>query len=123
MSKKKVYASHVSRTLAVAGFERADAETTSIRGHYRYSPGYQVFGGRQSWEHGYTDDPASAMVTVSHQTLNSFEYGEKDPRPHAVIVEEALAQYATALEAAGYDVLDGLRRNQTKFLIVTARVT
>lgn len=120
-STKRAYASHVSRFLASAGFERSDWEATSIVGHRRYSPGFEVIGTNESWEQGYLKDK-DGTITVHHQAMNSFDFGEKDPRPVRVVAAEAIESYAGALESGGY-LVEIRERSGIAFLAVTGRTT
>lgn len=120
---KRPYGSHVSRVLGAAGFARADAEPTSIRGHYRYSPGFQVSGSDESWESGLLNDVerAARYVTVSHQWSNHLAFAEPaDDRPLRVRVAEKVAAYADVLESAGF-IVETRQRNEIAHLVVTGR--
>lgn len=120
---RRTYGSHVSRVLASAGFARAETEPTSIRGHYRYSPGFEVRGSNQSWELGLLRDEgrAAGHVTVSCQTMDRLASDKPtDPRPHAEIVAEQVAAYAGALEAVGFDIETRCRSHEA-YLVVLGR--
>lgn len=91
-------AAAVSRALGRAGFDRFEADTTSVRGYYYYSPGYRVMGSKAAWEEGFTDDPRGAAVFVRHESLSS-QYGEVDAKTPS----EYLSDYREVLVGAGYD--------------------
>lgn len=119
--RRRVYGSHVSRVLSRVGFARFDAEPTSVRGHYRYAPGYRAMGQRNAWEEGYVADPESGTVVVSHETLDSYDYGDRrDTRPAAEVRADMLTQYAVALESAGFTV-ETRARGTEPYLVVTGR--
>lgn len=120
---RRTYGSHVSRALSAAGFTRAEHETTSVRGYYRYSPGFEVKGCNQSWEIALLNDEErdAGFVTVQEQTIDDFSYGkEKDPRPLAQVVAEQLGAYTHALESAGFEV-EHRDRGASSYLVVKGR--
>lgn len=84
------HASAVSRTLARAGFDRAESESTSVRGYRRYYPGFVV-------------TRRDGHVRVAHSAMNDSP--DADRRPWREAEAEALAKYADALRGAGYTVV------------------
>lgn len=119
---RRAWGSHVSRVLSTAGFQRFDAETTSIRGYYRYTPGYAARGCNQSWEESLltTEERDAGYVTVSHETLNSYDIARTDKRTHAEILAEMIPAYLSVLEDAGFEV-DERTRGTDRYLVIRGR--
>ena len=111
----------LSRLLGKAGFDRAESESTSIRGHHRYSPGYRVIGAKAAWEDGYTQDPTEPAVYVECQTLNTANFDDR--RTSQEIAAELLPGYEQVLRDAGYTVERVERHGPDRILRVTRGAT
>lgn len=120
---RRTFGSHVSRVLGSSGFARASAETTSVRGSYRYSPGFKVRGYNESWEIGLlnNEERDAGHVTVQHQLMNSYDFSRYDQeRPLTEHVTEQVAEYAGALESAGFEV-EVRARADHDYLVILGR--
>lgn len=122
---KRAWGSHVSRVLSAAGFQRFDAEKTSVRGHYRYTPGYASRGCNQSWEESLlsTEERDAGYVTVTHETLDSYDFERTEKRARAEVLDEMIPAYLSVLEDAGFEVDERTKAvgSTGRYLVVRGR--
>lgn len=110
--------SAISRLLGKAGFTRFESETTSVRGHARYYPGFSV---RKVSEEDrlWSDERLRSAVIVEHETLSSVY----DPTPDQANLSrdelraQHLAKYEETLRAAGYVIVHAHERLHDVLLI------